>query len=270
MSVGRRHGTSFLSWSAAATMTSCARCSDRCSGGCSRSPSACCAPARSSWLLVDDPAGAAAHAAVAGCSLVGACWAVYWRPARRRRRRRRAPRQPAAHDRPAVAGDPGRRHEVRRCTLITAYGRFTAWAAPAPGLRQVLLAGREEAQHLPPEHGPCRRDPARRPAVEPVGQRGVADPAALGGAARCRPPRRPATRARAGSGALAHRHDGGRRRPARRRGGVAVRLTCAGFSRRPGAPRERAGRRPRGSSRGPCAWGSASGAGRTRRGGRRR
>lgn len=34
-------------------------------------------------------------------------------------------------------------------TLITAYGRLTAWAAPAPGAAHVLRADRNEARHLP-------------------------------------------------------------------------------------------------------------------------
>jgi hypothetical protein len=78
----------------------------------------------------------------------GACWALYWRP--------------------HVAVDDGGVHLVNplrtidlpwpailavdtkfALTLTTAYGRYTGWAAPAPGLRKTISAGREEAQHLP-------------------------------------------------------------------------------------------------------------------------
>jgi hypothetical protein len=34
-------------------------------------------------------------------------------------------------------------------TLITAYGRFTGWAAPAPGVHQAVRATRHDAENLP-------------------------------------------------------------------------------------------------------------------------
>ena len=80
--------------------------------------------------------------------LAGACWALFWRPR-------------------VVVDDGGVRlvNVVRTIdlpwpsivavdtkwalTLVTVYGRFAGWAAPAPGLRQTMLAGREETAHLP-------------------------------------------------------------------------------------------------------------------------
>ena len=80
--------------------------------------------------------------------MVGACWALYWRPC-------------------VVVDDSGVRlvnpfrtidvawpaiHAVDTrwaLTLVTAYGRFTSWAAPAPGARHIALAARGDAHHLP-------------------------------------------------------------------------------------------------------------------------
>jgi hypothetical protein len=80
--------------------------------------------------------------------VAGACWALFWRP--------------------AVIVDEGGVHVVNpfrtidvpwpaiqdidtkfALALITAYGRFTAWAAPAPGAREVLRASKAETRHLP-------------------------------------------------------------------------------------------------------------------------
>jgi hypothetical protein len=98
-------------------------------------------------LLVQDPVDAL-RAAPWLLLVAGACWALFWRPC-------------------IVVDDGGvRLVNVLRTidlpwpsifvvdtkwalTLVTAFGRFTGWAAPAPGLRQILLAGREETAHLP-------------------------------------------------------------------------------------------------------------------------
>ncbi len=80
--------------------------------------------------------------------VAGACWATFWRPE-------------------VMVDDGGvRLVNVLRTvhvpwpaiqaidtkwalTLITAYGRFTAWAAPAPGVHQAVRATRHDAEHLP-------------------------------------------------------------------------------------------------------------------------
>lgn len=79
----------------------------------------------------------------------GGCWAVFWRPE-------------------VVVDDGGvRLVNVTRTidlpwpsiqavdtkyalTLITAYGRFTAWAAPAPGALAGRNATKQDTRHLPP------------------------------------------------------------------------------------------------------------------------
>jgi hypothetical protein len=80
--------------------------------------------------------------------VAGTCWALFWRP--------------------AVVVDDGGVHLVNPLrtidvpwpaiqaidtkyahVLITAYGRFTAWAAPAPGVRETVRASRQETRHLP-------------------------------------------------------------------------------------------------------------------------
>ena len=80
--------------------------------------------------------------------VAGTCWAVFWRP--------------------EVAVDDGgvRLVNVLRTidvpwpailaidtkwalTLVTAYGRFTAWAAPAPGIHEAIRATKRDAQDLP-------------------------------------------------------------------------------------------------------------------------
>jgi hypothetical protein len=98
-------------------------------------------------LLVRD--GLGALPALPFLALVGgACWAVFWRP--------------------VVAVDDGgvRLVNVLRTidlpwpsilaidtkwalTLITAYGQFTAWAAPAPGIHEAIRATKRDAQDLP-------------------------------------------------------------------------------------------------------------------------
>ena len=164
---------------------------------------------RWSALLVRRPATPLRGAAVAGARrrrVLGGVLA----PGGRRRRRRRAARQRVPHDRPAVAVDPGRRHEVG--------------ADADHGVRPVHRLGRTRARHreaAPGDEAGRRstsrratvdggRHPAGRPAVEPVGRRGAADPPPLGGAARRRLPRRPAAGARARTGHVARR----RRSPA--------------------------------------------------------
>jgi len=80
--------------------------------------------------------------------IAGTCWATFWRP------------------RVEVSDGGVRLVNVLRTvdvpwpaiqlidtkwalTLVTAYGTFTAWAAPAPGARAAVRAGRREAAHLP-------------------------------------------------------------------------------------------------------------------------
>jgi hypothetical protein len=80
--------------------------------------------------------------------VVGACWALFWRP--------------------CVVVDDGGVHIVNplrtidlpwpsivavdtkwALKLVTAYGSYTAWAAPAPGARHTAMAARGETKHLP-------------------------------------------------------------------------------------------------------------------------
>ena len=86
-------------------------------------------------------------------------------------------------------------------TLITAYGRFTAWAAPAPGAsRGRARAPAERRRRTCPRAR--RRAAGIRPGdlpSSPSGSAALLIRAPLGGAARRRPPRRPAARARAGA-----------------------------------------------------------------------
>jgi Bacterial PH domain len=82
--------------------------------------------------------------------VAGICWALFWRP--------------------CVVIDDGGVHLVNvfrtidlpwpsinaidtkwALRLYTAYGRYTAWAAPAPGVHERLRATRQDAQHLPPD-----------------------------------------------------------------------------------------------------------------------
>ena len=80
--------------------------------------------------------------------VVGACWACFWRP--------------------RVVVDDGGVELVNvfrtidlpwpsinaldtrwALRLYTAYGRYTAWAAPAPSVREVIRATRQDTEHLP-------------------------------------------------------------------------------------------------------------------------
>ena len=98
-------------------------------------------------LLVRD--GLGALPALPFLALVGgACWAVFWRPA-------------------VAVDDSGVRvvNVLRTIdlpwpsilaidtkwalTLITAYGRYTAWAAPAPGIHEAIRATKRDAEDLP-------------------------------------------------------------------------------------------------------------------------
>ena len=99
-------------------------------------------------LLVGDGVSALWRAGPWLALVAGACWACFWRPE-------------------VVVDDGGvRLVNVFRTvhlpwpsiqavdtkwalTLITAYGRFTGWAAPAPGMREAVRATREDAAHLP-------------------------------------------------------------------------------------------------------------------------
>ncbi len=78
----------------------------------------------------------------------GTCWALFWRPA------------VIVEDGGVRLVNPFRTIDLPwpsilavdtkwALTLITVYGRFTGWAAPAPGLRQTVLASPTEARHLP-------------------------------------------------------------------------------------------------------------------------
>ncbi len=81
--------------------------------------------------------------------VAGACWAAFWRP------------------RVEVSDGGVRLVNVFRTIdlpwpsieaintkwslgLVTAYGTFTAWAAPAPGVRGTVRAARSDVQRLPP------------------------------------------------------------------------------------------------------------------------
>jgi hypothetical protein len=78
----------------------------------------------------------------------GACWALFWLP------------EVAVDDGGVRLVNPFRTIDLAwpaiqavdtkwALTLTTAYGRFTAWAAPAPGARQTLRGSPTEAKHLP-------------------------------------------------------------------------------------------------------------------------
>ena len=99
--------------------------------------------------------------------VAGACWALFWRPE-------------------VVVDDGGvRLVNVSRTidvpwpsiqavdtkwalTLITAYGRFTGWAAPAPGCTRPSASDQPRRRAPAGQRVVERGHPARRPAVEPV------------------------------------------------------------------------------------------------------
>jgi hypothetical protein len=80
--------------------------------------------------------------------VAGSCWALFWRP----------------H---VVVSDGGVRmvnvtrtidlpwpaiHSIDTkwaLTLLTAYGKYTAWAAPAPGVHQAMRSTKHDVEHLP-------------------------------------------------------------------------------------------------------------------------
>jgi Bacterial PH domain len=78
----------------------------------------------------------------------GTCWALFWRP------------EVVVQDSGVRLVNPLRTVDLAwpailavdtkwALTLITSYGRFTAWAAPAPGIRQTLRGSPTETKHLP-------------------------------------------------------------------------------------------------------------------------
>jgi hypothetical protein len=80
--------------------------------------------------------------------VAGACWALFWRPA------------VIVDDSGVHVVNPLRTIDVPwpaiqdvdtrfALVLVTAYGRVTAWAAPAPGAREVLRASTVDTKHLP-------------------------------------------------------------------------------------------------------------------------
>ena len=249
-------------------MTACVTSSVRGSGVCCASSSASSAPRHSSYSQLagsGDGIASGAVAAAAGRCRVGRCSGA----------------------RRSIVDDGGvRLVNVARTidlpwpsivavdtkwalTLVTAYGRFTGWAAPAPGLRQTMLAGcaQETATCRPGHVADAASDPVtcRR---RPSGDAALLIRRPMGGAARRGIPRQPATRARR----------------TRRSPGTSARSSAAPCWRRsPWSPwssditrsrlavgTRRAWPRARRCAPGPCAWGSASGGGRRRRAGRRR
>lgn len=80
--------------------------------------------------------------------VAGACWAVFWRP------------QVEVSDSGVRVVNVFRTVDLPwpaiqlvdtkwALTLTTAYGRFTAWAAPAPGVQGAMRATRTDVKHLP-------------------------------------------------------------------------------------------------------------------------
>jgi hypothetical protein len=99
-------------------------------------------------LVVTDGARALVQVGPWLALVTGACWTTFWRP--------------------EVVVDDSGVHLVNvlrsvhvpwpaiqavdtkwALTLVTAYGRFTAWAAPAPGVHQAVRATRHDAEHVP-------------------------------------------------------------------------------------------------------------------------
>jgi len=99
-------------------------------------------------LVISDGASALWQGGPPLALAAGACWAIFWRPA-------------------VVVNDGGvrlvnvfrtvelpwpsiQRVETKYAlTLYTAYGRYTAWAAPAPGAHDAVRSTRSDAHHLP-------------------------------------------------------------------------------------------------------------------------
>jgi PH (Pleckstrin Homology) domain-containing protein len=99
-------------------------------------------------LVARDGPSALWHAGPWLALMAGFCWALYWRPE-------------------VVVDDGGvRLVNVFRTidlpwpsiqaidtkwalTLITAYGKYTGWAAPAPGMREAVRATSRDSRHLP-------------------------------------------------------------------------------------------------------------------------
>jgi hypothetical protein len=99
-------------------------------------------------LLVSDGVTALWQVAPPLALVVGACWAIFWRPA------------VVVHDGGVRIVNVFRTVELPwpsiervdtkyALTLYTAYGRFTAWAAPAPGAHEAVRSTRSDAHHLP-------------------------------------------------------------------------------------------------------------------------
>jgi len=98
-------------------------------------------------MLVTAPSTALRAAPVLALG-AGTCWVLFWRPC------------VAVDDGGVRVVNPFRTIDLPwpsilavdtkfALTLVTAYGRYTAWAAPAPGARGMLMANKHEAGHLP-------------------------------------------------------------------------------------------------------------------------
>lgn len=99
-------------------------------------------------LTATNGSGSAARALPWLALVVGACWATFWRPE-------------------VVVEDSGVRlvnvfrtidlpwPSIRSIdtkwalTLVTEYGQFTAWAAPAPGMHTAVRASRDDLRRVP-------------------------------------------------------------------------------------------------------------------------
>ena len=128
-------------WATVRMQRRCARCSGRGSAVCCASASLPSAPCRWWHLSRRDGPSALWRAGPWLALVAGSCWALFWRPE-------------------VVVDDGGvRLVNVFRTidvpwpsiqavdtkwalTLITAYGRFTGWAAPAPGMHEAVRAHR--------------------------------------------------------------------------------------------------------------------------------
>ena len=99
-------------------------------------------------LIATDGVSAAWSAGPALVLVTGACWALFWRPA------------VVVHDGGVRLVNVFRTIELPwpsiervdtkwALTLYTVYGRFTGWAAPAPGMQESVRNTRRDSQHLP-------------------------------------------------------------------------------------------------------------------------